>query len=76
MLRKREKAGKKWGREGGRERGEVREEGRHEESVEEVINVDEDVRRAEDKGSVKLWTAQLSQIRLREHHNKLWNVRK
>lgn len=41
-------------REGGRERGEVREEGRHEESVEEVINVDEDVRRGEDKGSVKL----------------------
>lgn len=38
----------------------MREEGRHEESAEEVINVDEDVCRGEDKGTVKLWTAQLS----------------
>lgn len=51
MLRKREKAGK---RKRGMDRVEVREEGRHEESAEEVINVDEDVCRGEDKGTVKL----------------------
>lgn len=38
----------------GRDRGEVQEGGRHEESAEEVINVDEDVCRGEDKGTVRL----------------------
>lgn len=51
MLRKREKVGK---RKRGMDRVEVREEGRHGESAEEVINVDEDVCRGEDKGTVKL----------------------
>lgn len=48
------KAREGWQKKRGRDRGEVREEGRHEESAEEVINVDEDVCRGEDKGTVKL----------------------